>query len=216
MSRRRRSPRRTNPSPIPRPSIRCPTSANQEDFVSMATFAARRLGAMNANTAQHPRRRTARRRRRNRIPPPAQIVARARDRARVLRAARSPLRPRQDDVASDCRGVGVCCRPARSKNYCPTISISPRTVSEARLLGAAIFRLSLLFTLHQGNPSTWDRRHVVHRTHQRNFLACVARLCGLQIFRASLLFTLHQENPGSRCDHWLTRSTSMTKQGHVP
>jgi histidine ammonia-lyase len=27
-----------------------PTSANQEDFVSMATFAARRLGAMNANT----------------------------------------------------------------------------------------------------------------------------------------------------------------------
>ena len=28
-----------------------PTSANQEDFVSMATFAARRLGAMNANTA---------------------------------------------------------------------------------------------------------------------------------------------------------------------
>jgi histidine ammonia-lyase len=28
-----------------------PTSANQEDFVSMATFAARRLGPMNANTA---------------------------------------------------------------------------------------------------------------------------------------------------------------------
>jgi histidine ammonia-lyase len=28
-----------------------PTSANQEDFVSMATFAARRLGAMNANTS---------------------------------------------------------------------------------------------------------------------------------------------------------------------
>src|SRR5207237_4907575 len=28
-----------------------PTSANQEDFVSMATFAARRLTAMNANTA---------------------------------------------------------------------------------------------------------------------------------------------------------------------
>jgi histidine ammonia-lyase len=28
-----------------------PTSANQEDFVSMATFAARRLGEMNANTA---------------------------------------------------------------------------------------------------------------------------------------------------------------------
>ena len=28
-----------------------PTSANQEDFVSMATFAARRLGALNANTA---------------------------------------------------------------------------------------------------------------------------------------------------------------------
>jgi histidine ammonia-lyase len=28
-----------------------PTSANQEDFVSMATFAARRLSAMNANTA---------------------------------------------------------------------------------------------------------------------------------------------------------------------
>jgi histidine ammonia-lyase len=28
-----------------------PTSANQEDFVSMATFAARRLGQMNANTA---------------------------------------------------------------------------------------------------------------------------------------------------------------------
>src|SRR5205823_1272261 len=28
-----------------------PTSANQEDFVSMATFAARRLAAMNANTA---------------------------------------------------------------------------------------------------------------------------------------------------------------------
>lgn len=28
-----------------------PTSANQEDFVSMATFAARRLGAMNANSA---------------------------------------------------------------------------------------------------------------------------------------------------------------------
>lgn len=28
-----------------------PTSANQEDFVSMATFAARRLGLMNANTA---------------------------------------------------------------------------------------------------------------------------------------------------------------------
>jgi histidine ammonia-lyase len=28
-----------------------PTSANQEDFVSMATFAARRLGSMNANTA---------------------------------------------------------------------------------------------------------------------------------------------------------------------
>src|ERR1700761_9382378 len=27
-----------------------PTSANQEDFVSMATFAARRLGPMNANT----------------------------------------------------------------------------------------------------------------------------------------------------------------------
>jgi histidine ammonia-lyase len=27
-----------------------PTSANQEDFVSMATFAARRLGRMNANT----------------------------------------------------------------------------------------------------------------------------------------------------------------------
>jgi len=27
-----------------------PTSANQEDFVSMATFAARRLGAMNTNT----------------------------------------------------------------------------------------------------------------------------------------------------------------------
>jgi histidine ammonia-lyase len=28
-----------------------PTSANQEDFVSMATFAARRLGTMNANVS---------------------------------------------------------------------------------------------------------------------------------------------------------------------
>ena len=53
-----------------------PTSANQEDFVSMATFAARRLTQMNANTAHILAHRTSGRGRGHRIPAPAEELGR--------------------------------------------------------------------------------------------------------------------------------------------
>ena len=49
-----------------------PTSANQEDHVSMATYAARRLGEMAANSARHRRHRAAGRRPGHRPAPPAE------------------------------------------------------------------------------------------------------------------------------------------------
>ena len=49
--RRRAGQRKQDAGPSRPRSIRMPTSANQEDHVSMATFAARRLGDMGGNTA---------------------------------------------------------------------------------------------------------------------------------------------------------------------
>ena len=67
-----------------------PTSANQEDHVSMATFAARRLQPMIANTAHILAHRAARRGAGDRVPAPARQLAAARGRARA--AARGSAR----------------------------------------------------------------------------------------------------------------------------
>ena len=71
-----------------------PTSANQEDHVSMATFAARRLGPMAENTRGVHRDRAARRRAGHRLPPAARVEPRARIRARAVAQAGRLLRPR--------------------------------------------------------------------------------------------------------------------------
>jgi histidine ammonia-lyase len=64
-----------------------PTSANQEDHVSMATFAARRLQPMLRNTGAHRRHRAAGRRAGHRIPAAADQLAPALE--GVLRLVRS-------------------------------------------------------------------------------------------------------------------------------
>ena len=71
-----------------------PTSANQEDHVSMATFAARRLGPMAENTRGVHRDRAARGGAGHRLPPSARLEPGARGRARAAAQARRLLRPR--------------------------------------------------------------------------------------------------------------------------
>ena len=71
-----------------------PTSANQEDHVSMATFAARRLAPDGGEHARHHRDRAARRGAGHRFPPPAQVERCARIGARAAAQDSRLLRPR--------------------------------------------------------------------------------------------------------------------------
>ena len=67
-----------------------PTSANQEDHVSMAAHGARRLLPMAENAAQRRRHRAARRRARLRLPRAAEVERAARSGARALLRERVP------------------------------------------------------------------------------------------------------------------------------
>ena len=108
-----------------------PTSANQEDHVSMATFAARRLTPMAANTARHRRDRAARRGAGRRAAPAARDVAAARrgDGADPRRRARSGTAIARSRPTS--RRSGCASSAAISSSFAP-LSVTRRDSRCAR------------------------------------------------------------------------------------
>ena len=117
-----------------------PTSANQEDHVSMACHGARRLGPMVANLDGHPRHRGARRRPGHRVPraahdqPAAARGGGARSRAACPRSTAtasspptSPPRRRWSPRAPSRRRSPICCRASMTRSLGDsTMDANPR------------------------------------------------------------------------------------------
>ena len=101
-----------------------PTSANQEDHVSMATFAARRLQPMIDNTAAHPGHRVAGRGAGHRVPAPAAAARRRWSRRTRCCASACPRWTHDRYLAPDIEAATALVRAGEFVRFCP--GLNPR------------------------------------------------------------------------------------------
>ena len=101
-----------------------PTSANQEDHVSMATFAARRPARHGGQHRGHRRDRAARRGAGHRFPPAAASSRAARGGARASIRAVAPHLDGDRYLALDIEAVTPLVRGGTFTRFCPEVALS--------------------------------------------------------------------------------------------